>query len=65
MYAVNIAESTPQEKWNHIVKCTHETSVEVLGYRNKQTRHNPNPEIKLLSEKQRQLTQINNSNDND
>ena len=56
-------QTTTQEKWDHLVKCTHETSKEILGYRKNGSRYSENPRIKELSEKQRKLqVRINNSN---
>ena len=53
---------SPQEKWNYFVKCTHETSKEVLGYRKNGSRYSLNPRIKELSEKQKEVQiKINNS----
>ena len=59
---LEIENKTSQQKWDHIVKCTHETSEKVIGYRNNNKRVSVNPVIKDLSQKQRELqTKINNS----
>ena len=65
LQTLEAGDTTPQQKWDHVVKCTHKASEEVLGYQNKNKRESVNPIIKQLSEKQREIqTQINKSKNN-
>ena len=56
-----VLTQTPQEKWDFIVTECHKTSKEVLGVKKKGKRSN-NPEIKRLSDEQKELNIKINSN---